>query len=190
MLRCSPVAVCLFLSASIPAGCLPVSWPVWLTVSLCISVAAACRTGKPARLSVSVCSAAVLLRGARLSQAELWVGLNPGDIRWRDARRCHYPCGEPHHHPAAEKALGTPAREDCERDSRDSLTSARKLWWSCEKTTPEKRLGICSSSFRVCIMGSYWKPAKMAASDSEIHPPAASNHSRSRARIPGINWNV
>ncbi|KAM7372367.1 hypothetical protein PAMP_009541 [Pampus punctatissimus] len=46
----------------------------------------------------------ILLRGAHHSQAERWVGLNPGDIRWRDALRCYYPCGESHHHPAARGA--------------------------------------------------------------------------------------
>lgn len=52
MLRCSPVAVCLFLSASIPAA----DELAGLTdsASLCISAAAACRTGKAACLCVSV----------------------------------------------------------------------------------------------------------------------------------------
>ena len=31
------------------------------------------------------------------------MALNPGDIRWRDTLRCHYPCGESHHHPPAER---------------------------------------------------------------------------------------
>lgn len=43
------------------------------------------------------------------------------------------------------------------------------------------------------LQGPCWKPRENGsspASDGWIHPWAPSNHGRSRARIPGINWNV
>ena len=170
-LNCSPVAACLFLSASV-AACELAS----LTLSLC--VAAARWTGKPVSLSASVWVALLFLfSGARVSlRLSVGVGLNPGDIRWRDARSCHYPCGEAHHHPTAERRSARQPRKrererERERESCDSLTSARKLWWSCKKrkkTHQKKARDLHSLSLQSSVENQrkwhhhncrYWSPS-------------------------------
>lgn len=52
-----------------------------------------------------------------------------------------------------------------------------------KKNTHEKRLEICAAF--LCGLQRKWQ--QLTTADVEIHPPAATNHSRSRARIPGIN---
>lgn len=131
----------LTLQEPVSLWCRPLCAHLWLCVCSCWVAA-----GEPATptnclfvhhsgcCSVSVRSVAALLRGVHLSQAELCVGLNAGDIRKRETLTYHYPFGEAHHRLTAERlSLGHIG------DSCDSLTSAGKLWWSCEKTTPGKK---------------------------------------------------
>lgn len=141
----SPVSVCLFLSASVPARCLPVSRPVWLTVSLCISTNG-CLSNWQNRLSSCACVLCRCLGGAHLSWAKRWMALNPGDICWRDTLRCHYPCGESHHHPPAEPCSTQRPGEGCKRE-RKRVKESWQLWvgkkivtikWEKKKITRKK----------------------------------------------------
>lgn len=186
---CSGVFVCACLSLLLLYIHWWVGWPDYL--SLCVSVfVAAC-------LLVSVCNAAFLLCGVHLSRAECWVGLNPGDIHWRDTLRCHYPCGEAHHHPAAERHSARQAW----KTAGETATAILRLRENCDDhakkknpTTIQKEGDIESFHLYQCLHYELiLKPTEnvsIVASNSEIRLPTPSNHSEPCERIPGINWNV
>lgn len=164
-LKRSPVAVCLFLSASI-AAC-ELASP---TLSLC--VAAARRTGKPVSLSASIWVALhFFLSGARVSlRLSVGVGLNPGDIRWRDARSCHYPCGEAHHHPTAERRSARQPRKTMrERErKRETAVTALRLQENCDDHAKKKKKKYTRKKARDLRSLSMRSSAKMAASQLQM----------------------
>lgn len=57
--------------------------------------------------------------------------LNPGDIHWRGALRCHYPCGESHHHPAAERERGARHKQPG-KAARETAMTALGLPVNCD----------------------------------------------------------
>lgn len=117
-----PVALCLFLSASIAAICLA-------SLSNCVfTFLSGCRLSNWQRcLSAHVCMFCWCLWGALLSQTECWMALNPRDIRWRDSLRCYYPCGGVSSFSSSREVLGTMAWESCKRQSNGSFWSTRKI---------------------------------------------------------------
>lgn len=100
----APVAECLFLSTLAPAGCV---WVELTSLTKSPPPYASLRLPsiKLANLQFSLSCIVLLFFSGALDSLRLkcCVGFNPGDIRLRDARGCHYPCGESHDHPAAER---------------------------------------------------------------------------------------
>lgn len=138
-------------------------------------------------LSTSTHNAAVLLQcGARLPSlpAERLVGLNPGDIRRRDALRCHYPRGESHHHPIAERERESEREaHEPERTAGETAVTALRLQENCDDHAKKNSIGRNRSRRHVWpLCTGKQRKWRQRGLDGETHPHAASNHSRSPCR--------